>query len=113
MFTTFPRVFQGQYGFSNGAVGLVYLGSGVGSFLGLVFCGVTLDRGVKFLTKRNGGSPKPEYRLPPMFFGTVIPCGLFLYAWTTEYKVHWILPIIGTALVGFGMFTIMVGQIVH
>lgn len=109
LFTTFPRVFQDQYGFSNGAVGLTYLGTGIGSFFGLTFCGAVSDRLVKSLTERNGGNPKPEYRLPTMFIGTfLVPIGLFLYGWTTEYKVHWILPIIGTAFLGFGMFAIMV-----
>lgn len=80
LFTTFDRVFQGQYGFSNGIVGLVYLGSGIGSFLGLLFCGAISDRLVKRLTERNGGSAKPEYRLPAMFVGAVlVPLGLFMY----------------------------------
>jgi hypothetical protein len=64
LFTTFPRVFQIQYGFSNGSVGLTYLGIGIGSFLGLVFCGGVSDRLVVTLTKRYGGTAKPEYGLP-------------------------------------------------
>lgn len=69
LFTTFTRVFQGQYGFSNGSVGLTYIGIGVGSFIGLLFCGAVSDRVVRSLTKRNGGSSKPEYRIPIMFLG--------------------------------------------
>ena len=112
LFTTFPRVFQDQYGFSNGSVGLVYLGSGVGSIIGLFFCGAVSDRGLKYLTKRNGGSPKPEYRLPPMFIGAfLVPIGLFLYGWPAEKHVHWIVPIIGTAFLGCGMLTMMVSSI--
>ena len=111
MFTTFPRVFQIQYGFSNGSVGLTYLGTGIGSFFGLVFCGVVSDRLVKTLTKRNGGAAKPEYRLPAMFIGAlIVPIGLFLYGWTAEKKVHWVLPIIGTGFLGFGLFTIIVSR---
>ncbi|KAF2494681.1 MFS general substrate transporter, partial [Lophium mytilinum] len=107
LFTTYPRVFQGQYGFSNGAVGFAYLGSGIGSFIGLFFCGATSDRLLLYLTKRNGGTSKPEYRLPVMAIGAfLVPIGLFLYAWTTEYKKHWILPIIGSAFLGAGIFTI-------
>jgi len=64
LFTTFPRVFEGQYGFSIDSVGLTYLGTGVGAFLGVVLCGALSDRLVKRLTARNGGNPKPEYRLP-------------------------------------------------
>ncbi|KAF2802402.1 MFS general substrate transporter [Mytilinidion resinicola] len=107
LFTTYPRVFQGQYGFSNGTVGLAYLGSGIGTFIGLVFCGATLDRLLVYLTKRNGGIAKPEYRLPVMAIGALfIPLALFMYGWTAEKKEHWILPIIGTGFLGIGMFTI-------
>jgi Major Facilitator Superfamily len=111
MFTTFPRVFQGQYGFSNEIVGLTYIGVGVGSFFGLIFCGIASDRMLKSLTKQNGGNPKPEYRLPAMFVGAfILPIGLFLYGWSAEKKIHWIVPIIGTAFLGGGMFTIFVSS---
>jgi putative effector of murein hydrolase LrgA (UPF0299 family) len=33
----------------------------------------------------------------------VLPPGLFLYGWTMNKDIHWIVPIIGTALVGFSM----------
>ena len=111
MFTTFPQVFEVQYGFSNGSVGLTYLGTGIGSFFGLVFCGAVSDRLVATLTKRNGGTVKPEYRLPAMFIGAlIVPIGLFLYGWTADQKVHWILPIIGTGFLGAGMFTIFASR---
>jgi hypothetical protein len=111
MFTTFPRVFQGQYGFSNGTIGLTYLGVGIGSFFGLIFCAAFSDRLVQYLTKRNGGKPKPEYRVPAMIIGAfIVPVGLFMYGWSADKKVHWIVPIIGTALLGTGMFVIFVSS---
>ncbi|KAH7039896.1 major facilitator superfamily domain-containing protein [Microdochium trichocladiopsis] len=107
LFTTFPRVFGGQYGFSTGSVGLAYLGVGLGSFLGLILTGAFSDRTVAALTKRNGGVHKAEFRLPPMFVGAfLVPAGLFVYGWTAEAHAHWILPIIGSAILGFGMMTI-------
>ena len=33
---------------------------------------------------------------------------LFLYGWTTEYKVHWIVPLIGTVFVGYGLLIVFV-----
>ncbi|KAL6720805.1 hypothetical protein ACLMJK_002730 [Lecanora helva] len=111
LFTTYPRVFQGQYGFSNGSIGLTYLGSGIGSFFGLTICGAVSDRLVTALTKRNGGIAKPEYRVPPMFVGSLlIPTGLFIYGWTAENKVHWMVPIFGTGLLGAGLFFLYVGH---
>lgn len=109
MFMTFPRVFQGQYGFSNVSVGLTYLGAGIGCFIGLALCGAVSDRLVVTLTKRNGGTAKPEYRLPTMFLGAlIVPIGLFLYGWTADKEVHWIVPIIGTGFFGAGMFGVFV-----
>ena len=47
---------------------------------------------------------KPEYRLPLLWPGAItVPLGLFLYGWTAQYKVHWIVPILGTALLGAGV----------
>lgn len=112
LFTTFPRVFEIRYGFSDGSVGLTYLGTGVGSIFGLVFCGLVSDRLVKSLTARNGGTAKPEYRLPPMFLGALsIPIALFIYGWTADEKIHWIVPIIGTSILGFGLFAIFVSVV--
>ncbi len=33
----------------------------------------------------------------------LVPIGLFIYGWTAEKHVHWIVPIIGTAFVGVGL----------
>ncbi|KAH7319369.1 major facilitator superfamily domain-containing protein [Rhexocercosporidium sp. MPI-PUGE-AT-0058] len=102
-FTTFPTIFEEQYGFSQGSSGLAYLGIGVGSFIGIGIGGFLSDRILKHLTARHAGKPKPEYRLPTMVVGGfVVPVGLFMYGWTAEVKAHWILPIIGTGLLGTG-----------
>jgi len=103
LFTTFPTVFEGQYGFSTATVGLAYLGIGVGSLVGLLILGMVSDRILVAKTRRSG-EIKPEYRLPPMAYGApLIPVGLFWYGWTADYAVHWIVPIIGTGLVGVGL----------
>jgi multidrug resistance protein len=103
-FTTFPGVFGGQYGFGSGAAGLATLGMGVGSVVGVFFCGAVSDKLSAYLTKKHGGDMKPEYRLPIIVVGGIcVPVGLFWYAWTAEYKLHWMLPITGTALLGAGM----------
>ena len=103
-FTTFEVVFYGQYGFSSGEAGLATLGIGVGSVLGCVICGVAANAVSKSLTKKYGGDPKPEYRLPPMVLGGLCtPIGLFWYGWSANAKVHWIVPILGTVFIGMGM----------
>lgn len=102
LFSTITIVFEFQYGFSQGTVGLSYIGIGVGMFIGLAIFGTLSDRILK--AKAGSGEMKPEYRLPVMFPGAVaIPIGLFLYGWTAQYGVHWIAPIIGTGFVGLGL----------
>ncbi|KAJ8123953.1 hypothetical protein ONZ43_g221 [Nemania bipapillata] len=112
-FTTMTEVFQNQYGFSTALVGLSFIGLGVGSFIGVVIYSGTSDRYISRkaaeadkLAEETGTEKmgmKPEYRLPLLPIGAVlIPIGLFLYGWTAEKKVHWIVPIIGTAFGGIG-----------
>lgn len=106
LFTTITTVFQGQYGFSQGSVGLTYLGIGIGSILGLLVVGSISDPILRRLSAKNGGVAKPEFRLPPLIPGAVcIPIGLFWYGWTAETNQHYILPIAGTVFVGIGMIT--------
>ena len=70
--------------------------------LGLVFSGIVSDSLLKSLAKE--GKTKPEYRLSLVAFGAFfIPMGLFIYGWTLSFHLHWIIPILGTAIFGFGI----------
>jgi multidrug resistance protein len=107
VFTTITELFEKQYGIARGNVGLTFLGIGVGQFLGLFVFGGISDRSLKAQAKKNGGEMKPEYRLPPLVWGGIaMPAGLLLYGWSAEYTVHWIVPIIGTTIVGGAMILI-------
>ncbi|KAK2755572.1 hypothetical protein FQN54_006512 [Arachnomyces sp. PD_36] len=105
LFTTITMVFEGEYNFDQGSVGLTYLGIGIGSLLGLFILGSVSDRILKRMTAKHGVA-KPEFRLPPLIPGAVcVPIGLFWYGWTAETHQHYILPIAGTLFVGIGMIT--------
>lgn len=104
LFTTFTLVYEDIYHFSQGSVGLTFLGVGIGSLLGLGVFGSLSDKLAKRMAAKRGGKMKPEYRLPPLIPASfMIPIGLFWYGWSAEKHVHWIVPIIGTAWVGLGM----------
>lgn len=106
LFTTFPLVFQHQYGFKTGEIGLSYLGLGLGSVLGLATCGFVSDR--IFRMKAVDGRMEPEWRIVPLIPGALfIPAGLFWYGWTAYYRTHWILPELGTLLIGIGINIVM------
>lgn len=106
LFTTMTFVFQGQYGFSSSMVGLSFLGTGVGMIASMAILGIASDKIIK--KKQAKGHVIPEHRLPIVITlpgGIALPIGIFLYGWTAYYKVHWIVPIIGTGFVGVGNLT--------
>ncbi|KAH5119513.1 hypothetical protein HBI49_024780 [Parastagonospora nodorum] len=107
-FTTITFVFEQKYHFSSGAVGLSYIGSGVGMLVGMGVLGVMSDKVIK--KQQAKGNVKPEHRLPLMLTvpgAVALPIGVFVYGWTTYYGVHWIVPIIATAFIGLGNLTAM------
>ncbi|KAK1765233.1 polyamine transporter 1 [Phialemonium atrogriseum] len=103
MFTTFTDVFETTYGFNAGEAGLAYLGLGIGSLVGQY----TLDLFMKWHMKEQlakNGKRQPEDQLPPLVAaGFLLSTGLFWYGWSLEYKVHWIVPLIGTSLCGISI----------
>ena len=113
LFTTFNDVFRGHYGFSASISGLVYLGLGIALVLGVFIFG-RLNPQIQAARMKADGvdKPKPEYSLLLMIW--LSPCaalGLFIYGWTAYYRVHWIVPIIGTFFIGLGAYFVLVGCI--
>lgn len=111
LFSTYSFVFREAYGFSTTATGLVFFAGGIGTFIGLFCVGSISDRNLR----RRAVARKtitPEDRLPLIITlpgSLTFPIGLFIYGWSTEKHVHWIIPQIGTAITGFGSILIFVG----
>ncbi|KAK8010797.1 major facilitator superfamily transporter [Apiospora arundinis] len=107
MYNTVSPVFAGQYGWGNGVSGLPFLAMGLGYAVGLITFSLWSDRAVVSRTKLNGGVYEPEMRLPIMlWYALVTPITFFWYGWSAQYKTHWIVPILGLAPLGVGMFGI-------
>ena len=89
-------------------VGLVFLGMGVGSLAGLVFFSIASNRIMKAKAGPDGkGTCTPEDRLKVLPVGAIfLPAGFFIYGWTAQYHVHWIVPILSHVLIGFGNIVI-------
>ncbi|CAO1620164.1 unnamed protein product [Parajaminaea phylloscopi] len=46
---------------------------------------------------------QPEYRLPLCVLGMcVLPTGLFVFGWAAQTRCHWLVPLVGSLLVGAG-----------
>ncbi|KAL6858265.1 hypothetical protein ACO1O0_005725 [Amphichorda felina] len=110
LFTSVTFVFKQHYGFTTTQVGLVYLGLGLGSFIGMAWFSVDSNNEIKKNMGTageegvvGGNKAKPEVRLKLLPHGAVfLPVGFFIYGWTTDYHTHWIAPIIGLCVIGIG-----------
>lgn len=103
MISSISEVFVQTYGFSPNLSGLAYLGLGIGCLSGNLLISLTSDRYMMRRAAQKGGEKKPEYRNFWVPLGAIcIPGGFFIYGWTADYGVHWIVPIIGTLFIGFG-----------
>lgn len=112
LFTTFDDVFRGNYGFSSSISGLVYLGLGTALVLCVFLFGYLNPRIQANRMKADTVDvPRPEYRLVLMIFiSPLIAVGLIIYGWSAQYKVHWIVPIIGTFFIGTGAYFVLVSR---
>ena len=102
--TTLGTVFESVYGFSASQSGLAYLGMVVGLIISQCSAGPASDRFVRLMKARNHGESAPENRIPMLIVGSVIlPAGFFLYGWSLQYRLPWIVPIVGSAIIAVGM----------
>ncbi|OAL44718.1 MFS general substrate transporter [Pyrenochaeta sp. DS3sAY3a] len=114
-FGAFPLVFQNNHGFSISQTGLAFLGLFVGMITGI--CTDPIWRRIygRLVQQREeqGGEPggsEPEFRLPSTIVGAwVVPIALFGFGWTTYPSVHWIVPIIFSAIFGVGLIWVYSG----
>lgn len=106
LFATFPFVFEETYGFGPGVAGLAYLGLGIGMLFAMVLFGVLSD---KLLHQARGGTvARPELRLILMMWCTpLMPIGFFWYGWSADQHTHWIVPIMGTFVIGLSTFLVL------
>ena len=105
-FGAFPLVFRTNHDMDLWQIGLTFLGIMVGMLIAgashPVF-GRLRERLIEKNHENTGGGSEPEYRLPPVILGGIlIPIGLFWFGWTTYSSVHWIVPIVGSAVFGCG-----------
>ncbi|KAF2712769.1 MFS general substrate transporter [Pleomassaria siparia CBS 279.74] len=101
LYTTFPTTFIALYSWEPRHVGYVYLGTAVGNILGLGLAAGLSEAIAK--RRAANGDTKPENRLIPMImFWPLVPTGLFIYAWSAQKSLHYMVPLVGTALFGAG-----------
>lgn len=114
-FGAFALVFRTNHGFDLEAIGLSFLGIFVGMLVGIATDPLWHKNYIRLVRNREaaGGEPggsEPEFRLPPAILGAVlVPIGIFWFGWSTYSYVHWIVPIIGSAVFGLGTLLVFSG----
>jgi DHA1 family multidrug resistance protein-like MFS transporter len=105
-FEVFPLVYP-MYGFTLGTIGLVFLCILIACLLGVLSYFAYLHL---YLLPRlqNGISKSQESRLVPALIGCFgPPIGLFLFGWTANGSIHWIVPTIGITIYSGSAFVVL------
>ncbi|KAI9343301.1 major facilitator superfamily domain-containing protein [Zopfochytrium polystomum] len=99
--STFTQLWIVRYHQAIGISGLHYLGLGLGLFIGSLGSAPFMQKIYFRLRDQNDGVAEPEFRVPVAIpFAFLLPVSLFLYGWTAQNTLHWILPDIGIFLFG-------------
>jgi hypothetical protein len=116
LFAALPYIFIKTYDFDLGSQGLVFLGLAVGNVLAfmlvVVFSRISYKNMVKAINAGKAVKPPPEKRLLLALIGSIfVPIGLFWCGWSARPSVHWIMPIVGSAIFAFGNFLVFVSYL--
>lgn len=113
LFAFFPYIYTKVYHFNLRSQDLTFLGLAVGNIVGFL-CMVGLSRiaarrTMKAIKAGETPTSTPEMRLAPALLGSIfVPGGIFWMAWSSRSSVHFIMPIIGSAIFSFGNYLVFV-----
>ncbi|RDW89990.1 MFS transporter [Aspergillus mulundensis] len=112
-FGAFPLVFKTTHGMNLWQVGLTFLGIIFGMLIAAASNPLWNNIRTRLVVRRDqvgSGTSEPEYRLPPAILGSLlIPFGLFWFGWTMYPSVHWMVPVVGSAVFGCGVLLVFTG----
>ncbi|KAI9150755.1 major facilitator superfamily domain-containing protein [Paramyrothecium foliicola] len=104
-FESFRLVYTRMYGFSPGEQGTAFISVTVGTAVAAVWY---ITYNFCFVRPRvlRGETPAPETKLYLALFSTpMMPVGLFIFAWTSDPGIHWVVSCIGVAITTCGLIT--------
>lgn len=105
-FEAFPIVFLEIHHFTLIEMGVSYVALMIGIMIGAAFFIPFIYR--RFTKKLLVGEQvQPEVFLPMTILGSILmPIGIFIFGWTSAPDIHWIAPMIGTAVFAAGAFIV-------
>ncbi|EHK98228.1 putative Uncharacterized transporter C36.03c [Glarea lozoyensis 74030] len=107
--SAFVIVFGAQgHGFGTIDTGLCFLGICVGITLGPITTAIFQEPYYQRKLKRSNRKPNPEDRVMlGKVAGITFPISLFWFAWTSYSFIHFIVPILASALWGWSFYTLI------
>ncbi|GAC95985.1 cycloheximide resistance protein [Pseudozyma hubeiensis SY62] len=115
-FEAYPIVFIQMHHFNLGESGLPFLGlavSGVVTLFGYLWY-LKKFFNPRFLAKAQKGIIIPEDRISIALFASFfVPVAMFGFGWTSREDIHWIVPIIFSALLLPGVFLLFQSLLVY
>ncbi|PKK50066.1 hypothetical protein CI102_4741 [Trichoderma harzianum] len=112
-FEAFPLVYPQVYGFNIGETGLCFLTIGIACLIGISifytyqFCYLLPEI-------RKNGPRAPEHRLVPALFAVItLSAGYFMFGWTVQSNIHWIVSLIGVVILVTSNFLIFQSVFVY
>ncbi|KAI1324962.1 MFS multidrug transporter-like protein [Xylariaceae sp. FL0255] len=116
-FESFPYVFVKVHHFSEGQIGLAFLGIAIGTVLAVITFAV-INKTIyekKKMACAPGEKPLPEERLYVSMLGAFgVPVALFWFAWTARLEsIHPLVPIAAGIPFGWGVVTLFLGGITY
>ncbi|KAH8883271.1 MFS transporter-like protein [Thozetella sp. PMI_491] len=113
---TLSQIFsEPPYNFSVSAVGAISMSSFVASAVGTLLSGPATDGVAKYMSRRNGGTFEPEFRLPVMAVYLLFTgAGGFAWGESLYRDEAWEVPvIIGIGLINFGVVLGITGTVAY
>lgn len=107
-FDAIPRVYPQRYGFTTGQLGLAFLSVFVACAFGGVAYSIYIRRTSHEKGRNHDNSLKHEDCLRPAILASLLPpAGLFLFGFTTNGDIHWIVSLLGITLYATGTYIVL------
>jgi DHA1 family multidrug resistance protein-like MFS transporter len=105
-FDAIPRVYLETYGFTTGQLGLVFICIFVGCVVGGVVYSLYLYQNPRTIGGDHTANHESCLR-PALLASSLPPIGLFLFGWTSNGNIHWLVSILGITIYAAGTFVVL------
>jgi DHA1 family multidrug resistance protein-like MFS transporter len=101
-FEAFPIVYIERYHFTLGEMGLTFLSITAATLLSLAMYYLYVYKIVEPDFRAHGIGRLERRLIPALYASFLLPIGLFIFAWTSDGKIHWIVSVVGVFLFTIG-----------